>query len=66
MATVYDSGGLVRKVTRTAHPDSAHVGSLVTRMGYDPAGRKVVDTATDNAAETYAYDAAGLTPWRCP
>ncbi len=58
VATVYDSGGLVRRVTRTATPDST-VGSLVTRMGYDPAGRKVVDTATDNATETYAYDAAG-------
>src|SRR6185437_14257465 len=50
VATVYDSGGLVRRVTRTAQPDTAHLGSLVTRMGYDPAGRKVADTATDGAA----------------
>jgi len=58
VATVYDSGGLVRRVTRTAQPDTAHLGSLVTRMGYDPAGRKVADTATDGAADTYQYDAA--------
>lgn len=59
VATVYDSGGLVRRVTRTASPDLAHLDSLVTRMGYDPAGRKVVDTATDGARDTYQYDPAG-------
>jgi len=59
VATVYDSAGLVRRVTRTARPDRANVGSLVTRMGYDPAGRKVADTATDGAADAYHYDADG-------
>lgn len=59
VATVYDSGGLVRRITRTASPDLANLHSLVTRMGYDPAGRKVVDSATDNAADTYAYDNDG-------
>ncbi len=38
VATVYDSGGLVRRVTRKARPDLATLDSLVTRMGYDPAG----------------------------
>lgn len=28
-------------------------------MGYDPAGRKVADTATDGAADVYKYDNAG-------
>ncbi|MGH7649885.1 MAG: RHS repeat-associated core domain-containing protein, partial [Gemmatimonadaceae bacterium] len=59
VVTVYDSGGLVRRVTRTAQPDVAQLDSLVTSMGYDPAGRKVVDTATNGAADTYRYDAAG-------
>jgi RHS repeat-associated protein len=59
VATVYDSGGLVRRVTRTANPDTTGVHALLTRMGYDPAGRKVADTATDGAADTYRYDAAG-------
>jgi RHS repeat-associated protein len=59
VATVYDSGGLVRRVTRTAAPDRARLTSLVTRMGYDPAGRKVVDSATDNAVDAYEYDNDG-------
>jgi YD repeat-containing protein len=59
VATVYDSGGLVRRVTRKARSDTAQLDSLVTRMGYDPAARKVADTATDGAVDTYQYDAAG-------
>ncbi|MGH7647091.1 MAG: RHS repeat-associated core domain-containing protein, partial [Gemmatimonadaceae bacterium] len=59
VATVYDSAGLVRRVTRTAAPNLANLSPLVTRTGYDPAGRKVADTATDGAVDTYAYDASG-------
>ncbi|HEX5180123.1 MAG TPA: hypothetical protein VFW04_12385, partial [Gemmatimonadaceae bacterium] len=59
VATIYDRGGLVRRVTRTARPDVAHLDSLVTRLGYDPAGRKVADTATDGGVDSYGYDAAG-------
>jgi RHS repeat-associated protein len=59
VATLYDSGGLVRRVIRKAAPDLANLDSLVTRMGYDPAGRKVADTATDGVADSYRYDAAG-------
>jgi len=59
VATVYDSSGLVRRVVRKAAPDVAHLDSLITRMGYDPAGRKVADTATDGAVDSYHYDADG-------
>lgn len=59
VATAYDKGGLVRRVIRTAEPDLAHVDSLITRTGYDAAGRKVADTATDGRADEYQYDQAG-------
>jgi len=57
--TIYDKGGLARRVTRKAAPDLAHLDSLVTRTGYDAAGRKVADTATDGLADQYQYDQAG-------
>src|SRR6185312_2405956 len=59
VATMYDKGGLARRVTRPAAPDLAHLDSLVTRTGYDAAGRKVADTATDGLADQYQYDQAG-------
>ena len=57
--TVQDFGGGLTQLLYLMLEDVARLDPLVTRTGYDPAGRKTADTATDGAVETYHYDMAG-------
>ena len=57
--TEYDSEGLVRQVSRWSVPDTAHVGTIITRFAYDTLGRQVAETAPDGWADSTFYDLGG-------
>ncbi len=59
VATYYNPEGLADSVRRWILPNLNSVNTLTTKWTYDPAGRRVKETAPDGAADSTVYDAAG-------
>jgi YD repeat-containing protein len=55
----YDLEDNLVRVARIAGPNPAGLNTLISRWGYDAAGRQVADTASDGNVERRSYDAAG-------
>ena len=55
----YDREGRLTWLQRQSSLPDAGIGAITTQWQYDSAGRRIVETAPDNAVERTFYDAAG-------
>ena len=58
VATFYNAEGLPDSLQRWARPNWNAVNTLTTKWTYDPAGRRLKETAPDGAADSTVYDRA--------
>jgi RHS repeat-associated protein len=59
VATFYNAEGLPDSLRRWARPNPNGINTLATKWAYDPAGRRVKETAPDGMVDSTVYDAAG-------
>ena len=59
MTNQYDAEGRALLTVRTAYPDRAGIGDLLSHTTYDAAGRVKTTRSVSAGVHTFTYDAAG-------